>query len=280
MVRFSLAAFVLIGVLAPAAEPGKPPKGVVRTAVIGGMTMTGLWPEISKRFEAETGYKIEVVATGQRPLLAKAFREGKADLLTMHSGDITTDLVGDGYGTNMRPWTRNDLAIVGPASDPAKIRGLKDGAEALRRIAEAQAPYVDFAGIGSREVCHSLWKRAGVAPKGKWVLTDESGGGHLDILSFAAQRKAYVVVGRMPVLFEKLKGEGIEILVDGDPAMRRPYIVMEADPKKFPEANTAGARALSDFLLSEKVQKFLAEFGTDKPGGAPLFHPLEPPAAK
>ena len=40
---------------------------VVRCAVIGGMTMTGLWPEIARMFEAETGYRVEVVVTGPRP---------------------------------------------------------------------------------------------------------------------------------------------------------------------------------------------------------------------
>src|SRR5271165_2311926 len=58
---------------------------VVRCAVIGGMTMTGLWPEITKLFEAQTGYRVEVVATGPRPLLDTAMRAGKVDLLTMHS---------------------------------------------------------------------------------------------------------------------------------------------------------------------------------------------------
>jgi tungstate transport system substrate-binding protein len=246
---------------------------VVRAAVIGGMTMTGLWDEISRMFEAETGYKVEVVATGPRPLLAEAFQQGKADLLTMHSGDITTDLVAQGYGINMRPWTHNDLVIVGPKADPAGIRGMRDGAEALKRIAQAQANYVDFRGIGSREVAHALWKKAGISPEGKWLLKDESSE-HLDILSFAQKSNAYVIVGRMPVLFEKLKAADMEILVENDPAMRRPYIVMEANPGVFPNANHAGAKALSDFLLSKKAQSFLAQFGAAQHGDVPLFHPV------
>lgn len=246
---------------------------VVRTAVIGGMVMTGLWPELAKRFEAASGYKVEVAAAGPRPVISEAFRAGKADLLTMHSGDITTDLVADGYGVNMRPWTRNDLVIVGPAADPAGIAGLADGAEALRRIARAEAPFVDFRGIGTREMCHKLWQRAGIEPKGPWVVPDESAG-HLDALTFARKRGAYIIVGRMPVRFGKLKAEGMKTLVEGDPEMRRPYVVMEANPARFPQANVAGARALADFLLSEETQKFLAEFGAREHGGIPLFHPV------
>ncbi len=256
-----------------AKDSSQPQPSVVRCAVIGGMTMTGLWPEIAKRFEARHAYKVEVVATGPRPGLAEAFQQGKADLLTMHSGDITTDLVADGYGTNSRPWTKNDLVIVGPPSDPAGIRGMRDGAAALRRIAEREAPFVDFHGIGSRELTHNLWRKAGVEPQGKWVLKDESKSG-LAILQFARDHNAYVIVGRMPVLFGKMQVGDMEVMVEGDPVMRRPYVVMEANPQRFPQANHAGARALADFLLSEEVQKLLAEFGAAEHGGIPLFHPI------
>jgi tungstate transport system substrate-binding protein len=66
----------------------------------------------------------------------------------------------------------------------------------------------------------------------------------------------------------------MEILVKDDPTMRRPFIVMEANPKKVPGANAAGARALSDFLLSPKVQNFLLEFGTETNGPGALFFPV------
>ena len=274
-----LAVLGLAGILALALRPRgadttRPGKRIVRCAVIGGMTMTGLWPEIVRMFEAETGYRCELAATGPRPEIAEIFRAGKADVLTMHSGDITTDLVADGYGINMRPWTRNELSIVGPTNDPAHIRGLTNGAAALRKIAEAKARFVDFQGIGSRELAHSLWSAAGVEPKGDWVLKDETVS-KFDILQFARTNNAYVIVGYIPARLGKMNPAGMEILVQGDPAMRRPFIVMEANSKKFPAANHAGARALSDFLLSPKVQNFLAEFGQKTTGRGPLFHPVQ-----
>jgi tungstate transport system substrate-binding protein len=243
------------------------------------MTMTGMWQEVSKMFEARTGYKVQVVATGPRPICAKALREGKVDLLTMHSGDITTDLVADGYGVNMRPWTHNDLVIVGPGNDPARVRGLHDGVEAFRRIATAKANFVDFQGVGSREMCNTLWKKAGIRPQGDWYLKDESVTPE-GILEFAAGKNAYVVVGRMPVLFEKMKSGGLEILVDNDPVMRRPYLVMEANPRRFPHTNVAGAKALSDFLLSDTVQDYLAKAASNQRKNVPLFHPVNRPLAK
>jgi tungstate transport system substrate-binding protein len=246
---------------------------LVRCAVIGGMTMTGLWPAIAKMFEAQTGYRTEVVMTGPRPELDKVMRAGKVDLLTMHSGDITSDLVADGYGVNMRPWTRNELCIVGPPSDPAQVRGMTNGAEALKKIAGAKARFVDFEGIGSRELVHNLWQRAGIEPRGDWVLKDETVS-KWNILQFARTNNAYVVVGYIPARMQKMSAAGMEILVKNDPLMRRPFIVMEANPKKVPDANAAGARALANFLLSAKVQNFLLEFGRQTNGPGPLFFPV------
>ena len=246
---------------------------VVRCAVIGGMTMTGLWQQIAQMFEARTGYHVEVVVTGPRPILDAAMRAGKVDLLTMHSGDITTDLVADGYGVDMRPWTRNELCIVGPPDDPAHVRGMTNGVAALRKIAAAKAHFVDFEDIGSRELVHTLWTLSGADPRGDWLLKDETVS-RWNILQFARSNDAYVVVGYIPASTGKMPATGMEILVKSDPVMRRPFIVMEANPKKFPQTNAAGAKALSDFLLSPEVQKFLLQFGTQTNGIGPLFYPV------
>ena len=150
---------------------------------------------------------------------------------------------------------------------------MTNGADALRKIAQARVPFVDFEGIGSRELAHNLWTSAGVEPKGDWVIKDDTVS-KFNILQFARSNHAYVVVGVIPAQMGKMPASGMEILVKGDPAMRRPFIVMEANPKKFPAANYAGARALSDFLLSPKVQNFLLEFGAQTNGPGPLFFPV------
>ena len=115
------------------AEPGHVPGGAegdrplaVRmvAAALGGAGGYYHLAQIPHAARAESGYRTEVVVTGPRPDLDKAMREGKVDLLTMHSGDITSDLVADGFGVNLRPWTRNELCILGPPDDPAHIRGM------------------------------------------------------------------------------------------------------------------------------------------------------------
>jgi tungstate transport system substrate-binding protein len=195
------------------------------------------------------------------------------DLLTMHSGDITTDLVADGYGVDMRPWARNELCIVGPPDDPAHVRGMTNGVAALQKIAAAKAHFLDFEDIGSRELVHTLWGLAGLDPRGDWVLKDEAVS-RWNILQYARSNEAYVVVGYIPAKTGKMPATGMEILVKNDPVMRRPFIVMETNPKRFPKANYTGAKVLSDFLLSPKVQNFLLQFGTQSNGIGPLFDPV------
>lgn len=267
-------AVLMLAAMASAGEAGEAASRPVRAAVIGGMTMTPLWSEIQKRFEAETGIKIEVVVTGEKPTLARAMKEGKVDFLTMHSSDATTNLVADGWACDLRPWAKNDLVIVGPASDPAGIFGLKDGVEAVRKIAASKANWLDFQSNGPRETAHTLFSSAGVHMMGPWVLkyenTDSRG-----ILHYVAGKKAYMIVGRMPILFKKMDPDpGVKIMVQGDPNMRRPYMVMVANPEEFPSANVEGARKLSDFLLSDKIQRFLATYDGGVGDGIPIFIPI------
>ena len=255
-------------------KAGKPDSKPVRVAVIGNMTMTPLWSEIQKQFEAETGIKVEVVVTGEKPALARAMKEGKVDLLTMHSSDATTNLVADGWARDLRPWAKNDLVIVGPASDPAGISGMKDGAAAVRKIAEAKANWLDFQSNGPRETAHTLFANAGVQMIGPWVLKYENTDTRA-ILHYVAGKNAYMIVGRMPILFNKMEADaGVKIMVQGDPIMRRPYMVMVANPERFPSASIEGAIKLADFMLSDRIQKFLATYDGGVGDGIPIFIPI------
>ena len=250
------------------------PDNSVKVAVIGGMTMTGMWAEVSEMFEAKTGIKVRVVATGPRPKIEKPFKEGKADLLTMHSGDITTDLVADGYGIDMMPWTHNNVVIIGPTEDPAGIKGMKSGAEALKKIAATRSRFMDMWGIGKREISQKMWKKAGIfPPSGEWVIKEERRSTE-EILICLSEQRAYSFFGRMPLLFEKREYDGLEIMVENDQDMLRPYIVMLANPEVFPHVNYEGAKKLQHFLLSKEIQAFLGKYRAEEFGGIPLFYPL------
>jgi len=183
-----------------------------------------------------------VISTGPKGIISKPFMRGEADLLTMHSSDGTTDLVVEGYGVNIRPWARNDLVILGPPADPAGIRGMKDGAAALKKIAETKSKILDTMGLGKREMSHKMWKKAGIRPRGDWVLKDEAPTRHL-APAYAAEKGAYLIYGRMPYMTKKIAFRDLEIMVTGDPEMRRPYMVMEANPVVFPPGEPQGCPA-------------------------------------
>ena len=281
----SISRLVLLAALLLAAcgEKKSPPssnaKTPVRVVVIGGMAMTGMWPRLAARFEAQTGIPVELVTSGPKEIIMPVFREGRADLLTMHSSDEATLLVADGFATNLRPWTRNEQVLMGPPADPAGVRGMHEGAAALRKIAATRSPFIDAQGGGKRLVSERLWEKAGIRPIGEWVLKDESKT-PTELLAFAESKGAYTICGRIPVLSGKIPKGSMEIMVEGDPEMQRPFVVMEADPRRFPQANVVGAGKLADYLVGEDAQRFLGEFAAEQPAGVPLFYPLAAPVAR
>ncbi len=247
----------------------------VKVAIIGGFMTTGMWEEVTTEFTRQTGIPVEVVSTGPKEIIDTAFRKGGIDLITLHSSDVATNLVADGLGVAMRPWARNELVIVGPPDDPAGIRGMKSGAEAMARIAAARAPFVEARNVGSQTISAHLWKLAGIHPEGDWLIRDESPIAQR-VVEFAAARHAYVIVGRIPMLSGKIPNAGMEILVEGDPEMRRPYVVIEANPAKRLGNNPAGAKKLAEFLTSPAGQLALSRFAERQGGNAPIFYPVEP----
>ncbi len=272
-----LAALFLCVSLRAADAPARD-KAPVKVAVIGGMTLGGMWPELAEQFTKDTGWPVELITTGPKAMLVAAMSGGAVDLLTMHASDEATELVANGLCVDSLPWARNEHCIMGPATDPAGIKGMNDGAAALKKIAETKSPFVDFMGPGSREVSHRLWKEAGVEPKGDWVLKDESPVPQ-SVVAFAAEKHAYVIVGRIPILKGKIPSAGMEVMVQGDPVMRRPYVVMIADAKKFPQSNQAGAKALHGWMTGKPGQDFLRGYTLRKPEGLPLFFPAMSEAA-
>jgi len=262
---------VLLALALAGCQPPKPK--TIRVAVIGGMVMTGMWEKLGQQFEKDTGQKLELIVTGPKEIIVPAFRKGGIDVITFHSSDEATALVADGFGTNLRPWAWNEQVIIGPKEDPAGIRGMKDGAAALKKIAETHSRFVDSLGGGKRLIADKLWQKAGIRPAGDWLIKDESQS-NLDLLAFARKQNAYAICGRIPILWNKIPSEGMEIYVEGDPEMRRPFVVIEADPKKFPSANLAGSKLLSDYLTGEQGQKFLTTFLPETSGTVPAFYPL------
>ena len=251
----------------PPSKPAVPPHQTIKVAVIGGMMETGFWPEVVARFERATGHKVELASTGPKPVVVAAFKKGGIDLITVHASDAMVNLVADGLARDPQPWLRNDLVIVGPAADPAHIKGETDAGKALAAIIAAKAPLLVHATLGADGVLHDL------VEDGKLHLDPTatvrfSGENQHQVLAEAARLGAYTMIGRIPFITKKLHADGIELMVRGDPRLRRPYLVEIATT-----ANPA-AQVLADFLRSPETQAWIATYGVGKYDDGPLFFPV------
>lgn len=231
---------------------------------------TGLLDVLIPIFEKQTGYFVKTIAVGSGQAM-KMGEKGEADVLLVHSPEAEKKFIEEGYGINRRLVMHNDFIIVGPPTDPAKIKGVKSSAEAMKRIAKMDSLFLsrgDNSGTHAKE--KTLWKKAEITPTGrKWY--QETGLGMGQTLSVAAEKEGYTLTDRGTYLSLK-KNLGLDILVEGDTALLNIYHVIEVNGAKFPKANAAGAKAFADFMVSKKTQDLIKTFGADK-YGSPLFFP-------
>lgn len=250
---------------------------VIRCAVIGGMMETGFWPELTERFTRLTGHRVETVAVGPKQVVVEAFRKGGIDLITVHASDAMINLVADGLAVDPQPWARNDFVLVGPAADPAKVRGLPDAVAAMRAIIEAKSPFLIQASLGADSVLHELLEVEKLSlPEASMVPF--GGADQRAMLARAVERGAYTLVGRIPFTNGKIAHHGLEIMVQGDPRLRRPYLV-ETARGPAGDARLQAARELAAFLRAPATQEWISVFGAGRFDTRPLFFPVTVAAA-
>lgn len=244
-----------------------------RTVILSTTTSTqdsGLLDVLVPEFERETGYTLKTISVGTGQALALAAR-GEADVTLAHAPALEKKYVAEGKMQNRRLVMYNDFVIVGPESDPAKIKGEKSAVAALKRIAEAQARFVsrgDKSGTNILEL--NLWKRAGITPGPPWYI--ESGQGMGATLGIADDRHAYTITDRATYL-AFTKRVALKIMVEGDRPLLNIYSVMEVNPANGPRVNAAGGKAFAEFMLAPATQQMIKTFGIDKYGQA-LFVPI------
>jgi len=165
----------------------------------------------------------------------------------------------------------NDFVVIGPADDPAKIKGTAKAADVLKAIAAARARFVSRGdNSGTHILEKNLWKLADVEPNGDWYI--EAGQGMGATLGIANDRNAYTLTDRGTYL-AFAKRVSLPILLQGDKPLLNIYSVMEVNPANGPRVNTAGGKAFADFMVSPAVQDVIKAFGVDK-FGQPLFVPI------
>jgi tungstate transport system substrate-binding protein len=231
---------------------------------------SGLLDVLVPMFEKKTGLSVKTISVGTGQALALAAR-GEADVTLAHAPAQEKKYVEDGKMLNRRLVMYNDFVLIGPAEDPAGIKGQPKVAEALRRIAEKGVPFVsrgDKSGTHALEL--ALWKQAGIEPKGSWYL--ESGQGMGQTLLVANEKKGYAVTDRGTYLAFQ-KRVSLPILMEKDRALLNIYSVMEVNAANGPRVNAAAGKAFADFMVSPEVQGVIRTFGVEK-FGQPLFVPI------
>lgn len=230
----------------------------------------GIVGALEDAFTKKTGIPVRHIGAGTGATLEQA-KSGRFDIVMVHARSLEDKFVADGFGVDRRDVMYNDFVILGPAADPAKIKGEKSAAEALKKIAEAQAIFVSRGdNSGTHQLENKLWGLAKLDPKGQqWY--QQTGQGMGATLNVAAEKAGYTISDRATYLANQ-KNVKLEILVEGDGALLNVYHVITVNPKKSDKINAEGAKAFADFMVAKETQDVIAKFGVDK-YGQPLFFP-------
>ena len=230
---------------------------------------SGLLDVLIPDFEQRTGYSVKTVAVGSGEAM-KMGQECNADVLLVHSPSAEKDFMSNNYGSDRRLVMHNDFIIVGPAADPAGIKGIKTAAEAFTKIADAKSIFVsraDESGTNTKEL--AIWKSANITPEGDWYV--ETGQGMLATLTIASEQAGYSLTDRATYLANKDKLQ-LDILVEGDSILLNIYHVIVVNPANCTTVNNTGAISFADYVVSPEAQQLIGNFGVDK-FGSPLFTP-------
>ena len=231
---------------------------------------SGLFGHILPIFTRESGITVRVVALGTGQALDVG-RRGDADVVFVHDRLAEERFVAEGFGGPRRHVMFNDFVITGPAADPARIAGLRDTNEALRRVAQARATFISR---GDRSGTHAaelrLWQLAGVDPaqgRGQWYR--EVGQGMGPALNTAAAQGAYILTDRGTWLSFRNRQDQ-RILVEGDTRLFNQYGVMLVNPQRHAHVKAADGQRFIDWIVSPAGQAAIAGYRIN---GEQLFFP-------
>lgn len=263
-----LATAVLVVTVVSGAGNGEP-----RPITVASTTSTqnsGLFDWLLPQFKADTGIDVNVVAVGTGQAIRIA-TNGDADVLLVHHEASERKFVADGLGLARHPVMHNDFVLVGPASDPAGIRGMSDVAAALRLIGNGEHVFVsrgDDSGTHKKEL--ELWQTTGSDPRpasGTWYR--EAGSGMGATLNTAGAMKGYTLTDRASWVSFGNKGN-LQVLVEGDARLHNPYTAIAVNPERHPHVRASEAQTFVRWLTSARGQKAIAAFRVD---GQQLFFP-------
>ena len=263
----------LLAVLTSAALPAAAQHKSIVVASTTSTEQSGLFGHLLPAFKAASGIEVRVVAVGTGQALDMG-RRGDADIVFVHDRVAEEKFVAEGFGLARRDVMTNDFVLIGPAPDPADVRG-RDIVTALRRLAASGAAFVsrgDNSGTHAAELRY--WKSAGLddpaaKPPGRILDYRACGCGMGPALNIAASSDAYVLADRGTWLAFRNRGK-LALLVEGDTRLFNQYGVIVVNPARHPHTRTAAAQAFADWVVSPAGQAVIAGY---RIGGEQLFFP-------
>jgi tungstate transport system substrate-binding protein len=266
------AAIIVLGMGLALAAPAGAQEKVLLMATTTSTEDTGLLNVLAPEFKKATGIDLRWTATGTGKAL-KLGEDCNVDVLMVHAPNAEKKYMDAGFGLNRRQIMYNDFVIIGPAADPARVKG-KSAKDAMKAIQTKKAIFVsrgDKSGTNMKEL--DLWKAAGLpAPdKADWYV--QAGQGMMATMIIAAEKNGYTLADRGTYIkYENnMKGNPpLKILVQGDPALFNQYSVIAVNPAKCPKAKLELATQFSDWIAGPQGQKIIKDF---KLMGKPLFTP-------
>lgn len=260
---------------------------------------SGLLDYLLPEFKKDAGIEVMVIAKGTGAAIRDGI-DGNVDVIFVHDPEREKKFVADGWGTKRYEVMHNDFVIVGPAKDPAGIKGEKNVSAALQKIAAKKTPFIsrgDDSGTHAKEL--DLWKKTGLplakseqtvkkggqdtvvafeVPEGSWYLSIGQGMGKT--LLMAEEKEGYALSDRGTFIqqkFGKKPPTSLEILVEGDEGLFNPYGVIPVNPAKYPSVKVDAATKFAEWLVSQRGQELIARYKLE---GKQLFFPDAIPGAQ
>ena len=273
-----LTAMVICSMPVLGADPAEQPCKIMFASTIGPID-AGIVGDLEAEFKKKTGITVEHTGAGSGQALKMA-ETGKYDLVLVHARSLEDKFVADGYGTKRYDLMYNDFVILGPTDDPAGIRGERNAAIALLKIAQTHSAFVtrgDKSGTHVKEL--EVWKKAGIEPQGSWYIVFEGGAkGNAPTLTYANERRSYAIMDRATYITMKHKIT-LQILVEKDEVLLNYMTLIPVSPAKFTQVNHKGALQFIEWLQGREAQIIIRDFGKDKYGERP-FLPNSPEGKK
>lgn len=247
----------------------------LRMATTTSLYDTGLWGYLEPMFEEEYSVGLDILSLGSGACFEYG-RRGDVDVLTIHDKPNELKFIAEGYGVERVPFAYNYFLIVGPASDPAGIKGMSPEDVFKKLMDTGGGSFVsrgDNSGTHSKE--KAIWTAAGfdyetVRKAGAWYI--ESGQGMGATLQMASEKQAYTLTDMGTYLSYKSKLELVPI-VDKGSILLNVYSVIAVNPEKVTTAkNLEMANNLISFLTSPEIQELISNYGV-KEYGVQLFTP-------